>query len=154
MLWWHIISSFDPCHVIFQLLVLVMSHNILNLLYLDFHQTNWYQRWQGDDLPWGSSTLKINGVIKSHNKLNTLCFYLQMTCEYQTEVGDLHDRLPPLKSHGPLITWSTYGHLTSWKKAYLLSTKLCRMVTSGRRFRPQTPKSSPTPCLILIQYSW
>ena len=72
-----------------------------------------------------------------------------------TRLGNLltqRERLPSLKSHDPLINWSTFGHMTNWKKyiftfAKLITTKLGRVLTSGRSSRTQTFKSSPTFCL-------
>ena len=60
------------------------------------------------------------------------------------------NRLQPLNSHDPLTMWPTYSHVTTWKKLYLLPTKLYRVVTSGRSFRTQTPKSQSTSCFFFV----
>ena len=59
------------------------------------------------------------------------------------------ERLLSLKPYDPLITWSTWGHLTIWKTVIstttrLIVSKLDMLLTYERTFSTQTLKSSPT----------
>ena len=61
-------------------------------------------------------------------------------------------RLPLLKPHDPLITWPTWGHVAIMK-IYIststrhMTTKLSKVLTSRRRFSTQPFKSPPTSSL-------
>ena len=102
--------------------------------------------------------------MRSCDKLNTLYLHFLKTYGHQTRQG-FPLKLPPLKS---MTLWSSDQRETTWqiekniyfhfrnkklkKKIYistlasLLTTKLDWVLTSKRRFRTQTHKSSPTSC--------
>ena len=61
-------------------------------------------------------TPQWGGHMKSRGNLNTLYLHLQKTYEHWTKQGaDLTLEATPLKQHNSLITWPTWGHVTSWE---------------------------------------
>ena len=94
--------------------------------------------------------LQSRGFISLLDKSNT--FYIS-TCTRPTatkhgKVVTYHEWVPHIKSHNPfkkVVTWSHVTNLNNYTPtlSWFRTTKLGRVLTSGRSFSMQTPKSSP-----------
>ena len=79
-------------------------------------------------------------------QLNLLYLHLQKT--HVTERDRMltkHERLPPLKSHDPFITWAEWGLVTNAKihiafVTRFVGVKFCKVLTLGRKFSMQMLK--------------
>ena len=128
-----------------QSLGLVRSRNKLNMFYLHFHSTNGCQTWKSNKAHY------IRHHVSSCDKLELLNLPYQnayglQTCPFAEELWE---------AANPKVTWSHVGRVTNLKNhisvfARIITTKLGRMLTSGRMFRMQTLKSSPTCCFFLF----
>ena len=100
--------------------------------------------------------LKSRGLVRSPEKLNHISNCRRPMGTKLRKVSTYCEKLPHLKSHDPLITRPTWVHATNWKNHASTFTKhmVTKFVlTSRRRFRAQTPKSSPTSCRLLTTNS-
>ena len=94
--------------------------------------------------------LQSRGFISLLDKSNT--FYIS-TCTRPTatkhgKVVTYHEWVPHIKSHNPFKKVVTWSHVTNLKNytptlSWFRTTKLGGVLTSGRSFSMQTPKSSP-----------
>ena len=67
------------------------------------------------------------------------------------------ERLPPLNPYDALTMWPKWGRATIWKISIsaftrIMTTKLGRVLASGRSCSMQTFKSSPTSCFMLCSF--
>ena len=100
--------------------------------------------------------LKSRGLVRSPEKLNHISNCRRPMGTKLGKVSTYCEKLPHLKSYDPLITGPTWVHAANWKNHASTFTKhmVTKLVlTSRRRFRAQTPKSSPTSCHLLTTNS-
>ena len=126
------------------------------------YQQNAYghKTYQRSDITQGVPTHKftypLNEVVMWGHETNWICYISTCRRPLNTKLGKsltYNERLPSLKSHDPLITWRTWGHVT-FSKIYI-STTLSQKLTYGQgltyasRFRAQLLKSLATSCSML-----
>ena len=117
------------------------SHDKLKTMYLHYHNAYWYYTCQRVDILWGAPTHKfawhLNEVVLWAHVANQIYYISTCRRTMETKLGKvLSYCLPPLKSHGFLIMWRTWGHLTIWKiyispVTRFMATKFDRVLTWG-----------------------
>ena len=134
-------------------------------LYLHYHSVYSHQKWQGGDLHWGTSTHKVTQpikdiviyrdgmpLIKLHDPFITWLYEITWQVKYITFQLKEDLQAPSYKRQW-LCSRDQDDVMRKIEKRYifnfikLMTTKLCRMVTSGRRFRTST-------CTIMFIIFW
>ena len=104
---------------------------------LKYQNTYGQETFQGGDIPWETSSKKFAW------HLNRLILWGQVTNKIHVsicrrpmgtvlnKVLTYCERLTPLKSHDPLMTWPMWGHVTIWKCISPLLQDLWPLILTG-----------------------
>ena len=144
-----------PINSLFQCKYVFIRCFRWNIFLLNYQNAYGHQTFQCGDMWQGALTHKypwhFNGVALLGHVTNKIHISICRKCIDITVGKVLTLCQLEAPTHGPLIKWPTWGHVTAWK-IYIsifmrfIANKLGKLLTLGRIFITQIIKSSPTSC--------